>query len=108
MKSVEPSIGSSKRSRGAASTTASGSGAMRAAKETFVDPTAVVDPFGGADDANPIVAPHLSLHAMMESFMTTQAAHGQLHDELLTEVASLRADYMEYRSAFPPSPPFED
>ena len=74
----------------------------------LVDPTAVVDPFGGADDANPIVAPHLSFHAMMESFMTTQAAHGQLHDELLTEVASLRADFMEYRSAFPPSPPFED
>ena len=44
----------------------------------------------------------------MESFMTTQVAHGQLLDELLTEVASLRADFAEYRSAFPPPPPFDD
>jgi len=40
--------------------------------------------------------------------MTTQVAHGQLLDELLTEVASLRADFMDYRSTFPPPPPFED
>ena len=61
MKSVEPSIGSSKRSRGASSTIALGSGAMRAAEETFVDSTVVVDPSGGADNANPTVAPPLSL-----------------------------------------------
>nr|POF03202.1 hypothetical protein CFP56_42497 [Quercus suber] len=108
MKSVEPSTGSSKRSRGAASTTALGSGAMPAAKETFVDSIATVDPSDGADDADPIVAPPLSLRAMIESFMIAQMAYGQLLDELLKEVASLRADFMEYRSAFPPPPLFED
>ena len=55
-----------------------------------------------------IGTPPLSLCAMVESFMTTQAAHGQLLVELLTEVASLRADFMKYRSAFPPSQPFDD
>ena len=40
--------------------------------------------------------------------MTTQEAHGQLLDELLTEVASLRADFAQYRSAFPPPPPSGD
>jgi len=69
---------------------------------------AIVDPSGGADNADPTVAPPLSLRAMMESFMTTQAAHGQLLDGLLTKVASLRANFMEYSSAFPPPPPFED
>ena len=101
MKSVEPSTGLSKRSR-EVSTTALSSGAMYATEETFVDPIAVVDPFGGANDVDPTVAPPLSLPTMMESFMTTQSAYGQLLDELLTEVASLRADFMEYRSAFPP------
>ena len=41
----------------------------------------------------------------METFMTTQATHGQLIDELLTEVVALRVDFAEYRSAFPPPPP---
>ena len=45
---------------------------------------------------------------MIESFMTTQATHGQLLDELLTEVASLRADFAENRNAFSPPPPFKD
>ena len=80
---------------------------MPSAKENFMDPTATVDPSGGADDVDPTVAPPFSLHAMMESFITTQAAHGQLLDELLTEVASLRADFAKYRSAFPP-PPLSD
>ena len=107
MKSVEPSTGSSKRSQ-AASTTAPTFGAMPAAEETFVNSTTAVNPSGGADDADPTVAPPLSLHAMMKSFMTTQVAHGQLLNELLTEVASLKADFMEYMSAFPPPSPFED
>ena len=67
-----------------------------------------MDPSGGADDVDPPVAPPLLLCAMMESFMTTQAAHGQLLDELLIDVASLRVDFAEYRSVFPPPPPFED
>jgi len=37
--------------------------------------------------------------------MTTQAAHGQLLDGLIAEVAALRADFSEYSSAFPPPPP---
>ena len=40
--------------------------------------------------------------AMMETFITTQAAYGQLLDELITEVATLRAYFTEYKSAFPP------
>ena len=35
----------------------------------------------------------------------TQAAHGQLIDKLLSEIAAMRADFAEYRSAFPPPPP---
>ena len=37
--------------------------------------------------------------------MMTQAAHGQLLDGLIAEVAMLRADFVKYRSAFPPPPP---
>ena len=109
MKSAEPSIRMSKRSQGEASITAPASDAMPPAEETFVDPTTAVDlTSGGVDEVDPTVAPPFSLCAMMQSFMTTQAAHGQLFDELLMKVASLRADFMEYRSAFPPPPPFED
>ena len=95
----------SKRPRGDASTT---SGAMPAAEETYVDPTAIVDPTGYSEDVNPLGAPPLSLRAMMQSIMTTSAAQRQLLDELLTEVASLRADFSDYRSSFLPPPPFED
>ena len=98
IKSVIPSTGTSKRSRGEASTTAPASGVI----------TAAVDPFGGAEDVDPMVTPPLSLCGMMQSFMTTQAAHGQLFDELLMEVAFLRVDFVEYRSAFPPPPSSED
>ena len=72
-----------------------------------MEPTAVVDlAIGGDDDTtDPTVTSPLSLHAMMESFMTTQAAHGQLLDELLTKVALLKADFAKFRSAFPPFPP---
>ena len=34
--------------------------------------------------------------------MTTQAAYGQLLDELIAEVAALRVDFTKYKSAFPP------
>ena len=60
MKSAEPSTGILKKSR-VASTTARAFGAMPTVKETFVDSTVVVDPSGGADNANPTVAPPLSL-----------------------------------------------
>ena len=55
-------------------------------------------------DVEPTIPPPLSLRAMMESFITTQVTHRQLLDELITEVAALRADFTEYRSAFPPPP----
>ena len=73
-----------------------------------MDPTVAVDPVGGVEDVDSTVAPPLSLRAMVQSIMTTQAAHGQLLDELLTKVATLRADFTDYRSSFPPPPPFED
>ena len=61
----------------------------------------------GAQTADPFVPLCLSLRSMMETFMTTQAAHGQLLDELLTEVAALTIDFDEYRSAFPPLLPLD-
>ena len=64
MKSVEQSIGTSKRPRGDAATTF---GAMPTTKETFVDPTVVVDRVGDAKD----VDPPISLRAMMQFIMTT-------------------------------------
>ena len=81
---------------------------MLAVEETFVDLIAAVDPFGGADDVDPTITLPLLLRDMMESFITTQAAYGQLLDELLTEVVALRADFVDYRSAFPRPPPSDD
>ena len=83
MKSVEPSTEISKRPTGETSTAAPALGDMLATEEVHVDPTTVVDPFSDDDAVDPIVTPPLSLRAMMNSFMTTQAAHGQLLNELL-------------------------
>ena len=58
----------------------------------------------GAQTANPSVPLRLSLRSMMETFMTTQVAHGQL----LTEVAVLTINFDEYRSAFPPPLPLDN
>ena len=49
--------------------------------------------------------PPPSLRAMMETIMTTQAAHGQLLYGFFSEVAALRADLADYRRAIPRSPP---
>ena len=73
MKSAEQSIETSKRPWGDAATT---SGTMPATDETFMDSTAAVNPVGDVEDFDPTVAPPLSLHAMMQSFITTKAAHG--------------------------------
>ena len=51
--------------------------------------------------------PPPSLHAMMETIITTQTAHGQLLHGLLAEVAALRVDLVAYRRPVPPSPPFD-
>nr|POF18934.1 hypothetical protein CFP56_29753 [Quercus suber] len=78
---------------------------MPTVEEVHVDPITIIDPTGDDDAVNPTVTLPLSLRTMIESFMTTQAAHGQLLDELLTEVASLRANFAEQRTAFPPPLP---
>ena len=107
MKNVEPSIGTSKRPRGEASTATPTSGDMLVVEEIHVDPTTTMDPSGDDDAVDPTVTTPLSLHVMMEFFMTTQAAHGQLLDELITELVALLANFSEYRSVFPPPAPFD-
>ena len=39
--------------------------------------------------------------------MTTQVAHGQLLDDLISNVAALRVEFTEYRSSFLPPPPLD-
>ena len=75
------------------------------------DPTAVSTEDGDDEvDVDTAAAAHIgppppSLHAMMETIMTTQAAHGQLLYGFFAEVAALRADLTDYRRIVPPSPP---
>ena len=40
--------------------------------------------------------------------MTTRAAHGQLLDSLIIDVAALRIEFNEHRSSFLPHPPSDD
>ena len=75
------------------------------------DPTSVVSEDGNdevdvdtADAARTSPLPP-SLHAMMETIMTPQAAYRQLLHGLLTEVAAMRADLAHYRCSIPPFPP---
>ena len=109
MKSVKPSTRTSKQPRVEAFTAAPDFGdqptTVDPAKEIHVDPIAAVDPAGDVETINPTATPPLSLCAMMETFMTTKAAHEQLIDELLTEVTALRANFTENGSAFPPPLP---
>ena len=109
MKNAELSTGTSKRPRVEASTIAPTTSDQPAAvdptKEIHVDPIATVDPAADAETNDPTVTPPFSLRAMMETFMTTQATHRQLIDELLIEVAALRVDFAKYRSTFPTPPP---
>ena len=108
MKTVEQSAGSSKRPQVKTPTVD-----PSPPKERHFDPMATVSDgvdevdldTDGAQTANPSIPPCLSLSSMMETFMTTQAAHEQLLDELLTEVAALKTNSDEYRSIFPPPPP---
>ena len=93
MKSAKPSTRTLKRSRGEASTIAPTSGIMSVTEETSADPITAVDPSGGDDDVDPTIDPPLSPCAMMQSFMTTQVAHGQLLDELLTEGCILESRF---------------
>ena len=54
---------------------------MDLVEEIYVDPTA-----GNTKTVDPAITPPLSLQAIMETFMTTQATYGQLINELLTEL----------------------
>ena len=109
MKSVKPSTRTSKRPRGEVSTAALASGDQPTTKEIPMNPTAAMDPTiivdPATDDTINSTVTSLSLHAMMKMFMTTQAAHGQLINELLIVVAALRVDFAKYRSVCPPLPP---
>nr|POF02315.1 hypothetical protein CFP56_70604 [Quercus suber] len=79
-------------------------------EDMYGDPTAAIAEDGDDEvDVDTADAAHTSplppsLHAMMETIMTTQAAHGQLLHGLLAEVATLRADVADYRHPVPPSP----
>ena len=75
------------------------------------DPTSVVAEDGDDEvDVDTIDAAHTchlppSLHAIMETIMTTQTAHGQPLHSLLADVAVMRVDLAHYRRPVPPSPP---
>ena len=75
------------------------------------DPTSVVAEDGDDEiDVDIVDAAHTcplppSLHAMMETIVTTQAAHGQLLHGLLAEVGAMRADLAHYTRPVPPSTP---
>ena len=110
MKTVEPSAGSPKEPR----VETLSIDHFLPPKERHFDPMVEVANDGvdevdlnanGAQTADPFIPPRLSLRSMLEIFMTTQVAHGQLFDELLTQMAALKTDFDKYRSAFPPPPP---
>ena len=106
MKSAEPSIRTLKRPRGEAFSAALASSDQFVAEEVHVDPTIALDLAGDDDETtDPAITPPFSLRATMESFMTTQAAHRQLLDELITKLAALIANFSKYRSVFPPLAP---
>nr|POE75200.1 hypothetical protein CFP56_76793 [Quercus suber] len=92
-KNVGLSVGSSKRPRVQALL------ADVHAEESLIDPKTAVANDGDDEvhvdsaDAEPTIPPPLSLRALMETFMTTQAAYGQLLDGLIAEVAALRAEF---------------
>ena len=69
--------------------------------KTYVDPTATLDPPSSTSSDS-------SLHAMLDTIMTVQAAHGQLLLDVLNELHALRADLVDARGSAPPAPPFDE
>ena len=67
VRSAESSTRTSRRPQGDDFTTF---GVMPTVEETYVDPTTAMNPIGHAEDVDPLVAPPLSLRAMMQSIMT--------------------------------------
>ena len=53
--------------------------------ETYVDPTAAVDPLSSTSSDS-------SLHAMLDTIMTVQATHGQLLLDVLNELHASMVD----------------
>ena len=104
-KFVDPSVGSSKRTR-VQSTTGDAPH-----EDMHEDPTATVAEDGDDEvDVDTAAAMHTgpppsSLRAIMETIMTTQAAYRQLLYGFFAKVAALRADLADYRRIVPPSPP---
>ena len=66
----------------------------------FVDPTTATDP-------PPLTLDDSSIHRMLDTVMTIQAAHGQLLVDVLTNLQALRAELVSCRWS-PPPPPFDD
>ena len=76
MKNAKPSTATSKWPKVEASTIALATSDQLAAvdptiKDIHVDPTTTMNPTANAETDDPTVTPHLSLRAMMETFMTT-------------------------------------
>ena len=101
MNSVEPSTRTSKRPRGEASTAALTSGDMLATEELHVNPAIAMDPSGDEDVVDltcESCGSSLTLCIDGVIFYYLSSHDGQLIDELLTEVATLRANFAKYIS----------
>ena len=91
---------SSKHPRVKSSTGASMPPSSDPTTEEYVDPTTAINP-------SPFSSNDASLHSMLDTVMTVQAAHGQILVDVLTELQALRADLASARRSSPP-PPFDD
>ena len=70
------------------------------AVDEFIDPTAAAVPLPSTSDDS-------SIHRMLDTIMSIQAAHGQLLVDVLTELQALRAKLASFRRS-PPPPLFND
>ena len=66
----------------------------------YVDPTATTAP-------PPSTSNDSSIHRMLDTIMTVQAAHGQLLVDVLTELQALHANLASFRWS-PLPPPFDN
>ena len=59
-------------------------------------------------DPPPSTSSDSSLHAMLDTVLTIQTAHGQLLLDVLNEVVALRAEFAGARGSTPPAPPSDE